>query len=220
MHGSNQPSGRRAAPTAASDARADRVATVLICDDVRQVREGLRRSVARLPAVSRVELVGSGEELLAKFPQIRPDLVLLDIGMPGVSGLETVRRLLRAHPGARVVLLTVPADREFVGQGIVRGACGYVAKSASGAELSAAVATVLGAVPQQRVPSDGQRVLTEREVQVLRAMSEGKSNGQIGRELYLSEDTIKTHARRLFRKLGAADRAQAVAVGFRLGLVH
>jgi DNA-binding NarL/FixJ family response regulator len=196
-------------------------ATVLICDDTRQFREGLRRVVARLPGVARVVLVGSGEELLAKFPQIRPDLVLLDIGMPGVSGLETVRRLLRAHPGARVVLLAVPADRDYVAQGIVRGACGYLAKNSSGAQLGTAVATILGTVPRQRDPASADvPSLTEREVQVLRAMSEGKTNNEIGRELYLSEDTVKTHARRLFRKLGAADRAQAVAVGFRRGFVH
>ncbi|MGH3615806.1 MAG: response regulator transcription factor, partial [Pseudonocardia sp.] len=88
-------------------------------------------------------------------------------------------------------------------------------------ELVAALAHTLAstAVPTPRTPADPGVQLTERELQVLRGMSQGKSNGQIGRELYLSEDTVKTHARRLFRKLGVRDRAQAVAHGFRRGLV-
>ena len=92
---------------------------------------------------------------------------------------------------------------------------------ARGPEEAAVHEAEVGAMPMQRGATPGPGVnLTEREMQVLRGMSQGKSNGQIGRELYLSEDTIKTHARRLFRKLGVNDRAQAVALGFRRGLVH
>jgi DNA-binding NarL/FixJ family response regulator len=150
----------------------------------------------------------------------------MDVRMPGIGGVEATRRLLSRHPEATVLMLTVAEDADGVARAVAAGARGYLVKDADAAELTAAVVHAVAgpAGPDRglgrrtdlgRVPS-----LTEREQQVLRGMSRGRSNAEIGRELYLSEDTIKTHARRLFRKLGAADRAQAVAVGFRLGLVR
>jgi len=207
------------------------VTTVLICDDHRIVREGLRRIVAGIPGVERVETAASGEEVLARYAYERPDLVLMDVRMPGLDGLETTRRLVAAHPEAAVLMLSAAADREQVAAAIAHGARGYLLKDVSHQELCAAVAHALSGgdlvEPSVRraVDRDGARAalkavtLTERELQVLRGMSQGMSNGQIGRELYLSEDTVKTHARRLFRKLGVNDRAQAVALGFRRGLV-
>jgi len=195
---------------------------VLICDDSRAVREGLRRSVSGLPGVDRVDTATSGEEVLVRWPRERPDLVLMDLHMPGLGGLEATRRLVRRHPEAHVVMLTVSADRDTVALAIAGGARGYLSKDVSREELCAAVATALGGdiVADPVVPPADSPDLTERELQVLRGMSQGRSNAQIGRELFLSEDTVKTHARRLFRKLGAADRAQAVALGFRWGLVR
>ena len=208
--------------------------TVLICDDSRPVREGLRRSVSSVPGVDRVETAASGEEVLARWPAERPDLVLMDTRMPGLSGLETALRLVHAHPEANVIMLTGPEDhsdratRDDVAKAIAAGARGYLVKDVPAEELCAAVATALANVGSRGIPVPPPRLeptvrapqLTERERQVLEGMANGKSNGEIGRELYLSEDTVKTHARRLFRKLGAADRAQAVAVGFRSGLVR
>ena len=203
--------------------------TVLICDDHRLVREGLRHFVARVPGVDRVETAASGEEVLARFPTERPDLVLMDVQMPGIGGLEATRRLVERHSEANIIMLTVASDRDSVAMAIAGGARGYLVKDVSHEELCAAVAHALsGAMPRQagtlhppvNRPSGKPPELTERELQVLNGMSEGKSNGQIGRELYLSEDTVKTHARRLFRKLGVGDRAQAVALGFRWGLVR
>jgi DNA-binding NarL/FixJ family response regulator len=208
--------------------------TVLICDDSRPDREGLRRSVSGVPGVDRVETAASGEEVLARWPAERPDLVLMDTRMPGLSGLETALRLVHAHPEANVIMLTAPEDshdretRDAIARAIAGGARGYLVKDVPAEELCAAVATALANVgsrgiqvpPPRLDPTDRVPQLTERERQVLEGMAAGKSNGEIGRELYLSEDTVKTHARRLFRKLGAADRAQAVAVGFRSGLVR
>lgn len=198
------------------------MATVLICDDTRPILDGLCQSVASLPGVDRVEPVRSGEEVLARFADLCPDLVLIDVSMPGMGGLETIRRLVRAHPSARVVMLTVPADRDRVVAGIVGGARGFLAKTASRAELGAAIATALAEPPPApgRQPTADGPALTERELQVLAGMAAGRSNAQIGRQLYLSEDTVKTHARRMFRKLGVNDRAQAVAAGFRCGLMR
>jgi DNA-binding NarL/FixJ family response regulator len=201
--------------------------TVLICDDHRLVREGLSRSVQGLPGVDRVDTAASGEEVLARWPHERQDLVLMDVHMPGLGGVEAVRRLVQAHPNANVVMLTGAADRDAAAMAISGGARGFLHKDVSREELCAAVANALATAElvgevADRVahePPKGPE-LTEREMQVLRGMAGGKSNAQIGRELYLSEDTIKTHARRLFRKMRVNDRAQAVASGFRLGLVR
>jgi DNA-binding NarL/FixJ family response regulator len=200
--------------------------TVLICDDHRHVREGLRQSVQAVPGVDRVDVAASGEEVLARWPNERHDLVLMDLSMPGLGGLETTRRLVRQHPEANVVMLTGASDRDLVALAITGGARGYLHKDVSREELCAAVATALSghalaaaSVPRQQTDPSAPE-LTERELQVLQGMAAGQSNAQIGRELYLSEDTIKTHARRLFRKLSVNDRAQAVASGFRLGLVR
>lgn len=204
--------------------------TVLICDDHRIVREGLRQFVEDVPGVDRVVTAASGEEALARFAAEHPDLVLMDVSMPGLGGLEATRRLLQGHPGANVVMLTAQEDRDHVAAAVTAGARGYLVKDVSREELCAAVAHALAgrdlvepslrrALTERGAREAGGAQLTERELQVLTGMSQGKSNAQIGRELFLSEDTVKTHARRLFRKMGVTDRAQAVASGFRRGLV-
>jgi DNA-binding NarL/FixJ family response regulator len=183
--------------------------------------------VATVPGVDRVSAAASGEEMLARYSVERPDLVLADVRMPGIGGVEATRRLLAVHPNAAVIMLTMAEDTDGVARAVAHGARGYVRKDASREELSATLVQVLNgrsrssSVPARR--GDGGTEppsLSERELQVLSGMSRGRSNAEIGRELYLSEDTVKTHARRLFRKLGAADRAHAVAVGFRWGLVR
>lgn len=204
------------------------MATVMICDDSPLVRETLRRSVATIPGVTRVLDAASGEEVIARWPVERPSLVLMDVRMPGLGGAEATRRLLALHPAASVLMLTVAEDTDGVARAIGAGARGYVVKDASREEMAATVVHAItdAAWRRQAGPAGAsvkalvQPILTEREQQVLTGMSRGRSNAEIGRELYLSEDTVKTHARRLFRKMGAADRAQAVAVGFRWGFVH
>ena len=201
--------------------------TVLVCDDSPLAREALRRAVATIPGVDRVSVAGSGEEGLLRWGADKPDLVLLDVRMPGIGGVETARRILSTSPQAGVIMMTMSEDVEGVARAVNAGARGYLVKDASREELSAMVTQALAqsaarrAAPRARPEAaGGMPVLTERELQVLRGMSRGRSNAEIGKELYLSEDTVKTHARRLFRKLGAADRAQAVAMGFRWGLVR
>jgi DNA-binding NarL/FixJ family response regulator len=122
-------------------------------------------------------------------------------------------------------MMTMAEDVDGVARAVSSGARGYLVKDASREELAAMLTQALSdaatrQLPRPRPDADGVPALTERELQVLRGMGRGRSNCEIGRELYLSEDTVKTHARRLFRKLGAADRAQAVAMGFRFGLVR
>lgn len=193
--------------------------TVCVCDDSPLAREAMRRSLTGVPGVDRVVLASTGEEVLARWVVEHLDLVLMDVRMPGLGGVETTRRLLARHPDAAVVMMTVAEDVDGVARAVVAGARGYLVKDASREELAAAVTQVLARPAPSDTPA-GSPSLTEREMQVLTGMSRGRSNAEIGRELYLSEDTIKTHARRLFRKLGAADRAHAVAMGFRWGLVR
>jgi DNA-binding NarL/FixJ family response regulator len=213
------------------------VTTVLICDDHRRFRDQLRRHGAAVPGVERVATAETSAEAFTRYAAERPELVLLDVAMPDLGGPETARRLVAAHPGANVVMLAGTGDHERLAEALAGGARGYLTKDVSVEELCAALAHVVdaGAQPTQpRSPGQpgqpGQQPrqpqasidppLTERERQVLDGMSRGKTNNEIGRELFLSEDTVKTHARRLFRKLGVNDRAQAVALGFRSGLVR
>ena len=201
--------------------------TVLVCDDAPLAREAVRRAVSTVPGVDRVSAAGSGEEVLARYPLERPSIVLMDIRMPGMGGVEATRRLVTAHPSAVVVMLTMGEDIDGVTAAVAAGARGYLVKDASREEAAAVLGlatsptaqrsgTVVPLPVRPHVPGPS---LSDREIEVLDGMSRGKSNAQIGRELYLSEDTVKTHARRLFRKMGAADRAQAVALGFRWGLL-
>jgi len=203
------------------------VTTVLVCDDAPMAREAVRRALSGLPGVERVTAAGSGEEVLARYPLERPDLILMDVRMPGIGGVEATKRLVAAHPDAAIVMLTMGEDADGVARAVTSGARGYIAKDASREELASTMTLVLSTgmdVPGQRGarmrPGGAPPALTEREQQVLEGMSRGLSNAGIGRELFLSEDTVKTHARRLFRKVGAADRAQAVALGFRWGFLH
>jgi DNA-binding NarL/FixJ family response regulator len=204
------------------------VATVLVCDDSALVRETLHRVLVTVPGVTRVVDAASGEDALARWSVERPSLVLMDVRMPGIGGVEATRRLMSRHPEAVVVMVTLAEDAEGVARAVAGGARGYVVKDATREEMAATVVHVLSdavwrrSTPAPRVVEGAgpAPALTEREMQVLTGMSRGRSNAEIGKELFLSEDTVKTHARRLFRKLGAADRAQAVALGFRWGLVR
>ena len=146
--------------------------------------------------------------------------------MPGIGGVEAARRMLAVAPHTGVIMMTMAEDVEGVARAVNAGARGYLVKDASREELTTMVTQALADAAARAVPrpgaegAEGIPALTERELQVLRGMSRGRSNAEIGKELYLSEDTVKTHARRLFRKIGAADRAQAAAKGFRFGLVR
>lgn len=195
--------------------------SVLICDERRSARESLNKVMEAVPSVEAIDTVASGDELLARFGRGASDVVLIGTQRALTTGIETTRRLLAIHPSAVVIVFGSPDDTPSIAAAIACGARGFLRWDVTGPELLAALADTLTSprLPSPRDAVDGETPLTEREMQVLRGMSQGQSNGEIGRDLFLSEDTVKTHARRLFRKLGARDRAQAVAVGFRRGLV-
>ena len=197
--------------------------TVLVCDHSAGEREAIKRTVAAIVGVDRVLTAATGEETITKVELDQPDIVLLDARIAGMGGEAVVTALGKSHPDVAVVVLTTPTDPEIVGRAVAAGARGYIAKNAGQEEFAALLSLVLAAAKAteaHRAPPETAPLLSEREVQVLEGMSRGLSNAQIGEELFLSEDTIKTHARRLFRKLNAPDRAAAVATGFRWGLLH
>jgi DNA-binding NarL/FixJ family response regulator len=198
------------------------VTTVLIFEDRRGVREGLARAMSAVAGVRRIDSVMTGEELLARYTRQPTDLVLVGAHRGAPTGVHAVRRLLAAHPRADVLVFGAPEDSGSIAAAIAGGARGFLRWDSSRPELVSTLAHALTSGARLPVPVRGAREagsVTERELQVLRGMSEGKSNGQIGRELYLAEVTVKTHARRMFRKLRVKDRAEAVAEGFRCGYV-
>lgn len=199
------------------------MAALLICSGWPGARHRLSLTAANVPGVDRVQTAATVEEVRIRLRTSAPDVVLLDARLPG-GRPSTVRLLVAEHPTARIFVLGAHDDEVALAVAVESGAAGFLHLDLSREELVAAFAHVLsaGLAGKDRFGDDAaptSPALTTREWQVLRGMSTGKSNGEIGRSLFLSEDTVKTHARRLFRKLGVNDRAHAVACGFRMGLV-
>jgi DNA-binding NarL/FixJ family response regulator len=161
-----------------------------------------------------------------------PDVLLMDIGLPGISGIETVERLRRRHPGSRVLMLTVHEDNDRIFDALCAGACGYLSKSASPDEVAQAVRDVVGG-GSAMTPQIARRVidmfaqlhapqhdygLTDRELDVLRELARGKSKKRIAGDLHLSVHTVDTHLRSVYQKMHVSTATQAVgkAVGERL----
>lgn len=213
---------------------------VLIADDEALVRGGLRMI---LEAQDDVEIAGEADDGRAALELARrthPDIVLMDIRMPGLDGLDATRRLLAAGaPTPRVLILTTFALDEYVYEALRAGASGFFLKSARPQELVSAVRGAMAGdvllAPEitrrmveayvRRPPVGTHRPpelesLTKRELEVLRHIAGGRSNAEIARLLYVSDETVKTHASRIFMKLGVRDRTQAVILAYEYGLVE
>jgi DNA-binding NarL/FixJ family response regulator len=201
------------------------VTTVLVCDDRRNVREGLTRAMAAVAGVQSIDCVAQGEELLSRYARQPVDLVLVGTQRAVAAGVVSTRRLVAAYPKANVIAFGAPEDAGAIIAAIAGGARGYLRWDLSRTDLVATLANTLTGTAVLPTPGTPRAAhehgspLSDRELQVLVGMSQGNSNGEIGRTLFLAEDTVKTHARRMFRKLGVKDRAEAVAHGFRQGLV-
>lgn len=210
-------------------ARESTAATVMVCGRHRLTRELLAGALARLSCVGHVVEVASAEEASARYRVDNPDLIVWERVSHATDELVAVRHLLSRHPQARVVLLGDSRDADDLALAVSSGAKGYLVKECSMEELGDAVTAAIAGVDligtsmrramADRAESLSRASLSQRELQVLHGMALGQSNAEIGRSLFLSEDTVKSHARRLFTKLNVHDRAQAVASGFRLGLV-
>ena len=205
---------------------------VAITDDQRVVREGLRYMLSDAPGIDVVGEAESGEELLAIIGSEPVDVVLLDVRMPGMSGLDVLERLTETAPQVRVLMLSMHDQPAYVRRAIELGAAGYVLKSAGRDELVTALQVAaeggtylppelmepLVASMAGRTRPSGK--LSPREHQVLQLVADGYENKQIATELGLSEATVKTYLRNVFERLEVSSRAEAVAVGLRLGLIE
>jgi DNA-binding NarL/FixJ family response regulator len=206
---------------------------LLIVDDHRVVREGLELMLSQCDEVEVVGAAESGEEALQLADELTPDLMLLDLELPGMHGLEVIRELsTRDEPRPRILVLTVHDDDDIVLGAVRGGADGYVLKHASRAELLSAIVRVAGGgqyfddvVVRAFLEGDEKRreavqPLTLREVEILRLVANGCTNKEIASQVFLSADTVKSHLENVYRKLGVSDRAHAVAVALRKGLLQ
>ena len=212
---------------------------VVLVDDEAMVRVGLRMVLTAEPDVEVVGEAADGAAAVDAVLAAEPDVVLMDVRMPRVDGLEGARRVLAARPQTKVVILTTFGEDEHVAAALRAGVSGFLLKVSPPEQLVAAVRTVAGggglldpavtlrviesfaAVPvtpreQGRLLED----LTEREREVLRLVARGLSNAEIAARLYLGEATVKTHVSRVLAKLGVRDRVQAVALAYESGLVR
>jgi len=205
------------------------VIRVAVVDDHTIVRNGLVSLLGAHADLEIVGAVGDGEAAVALCVEKRPDVVLMDLSMPGVGGIEATRRIVEEAPGVQVVVLTSFMDRERIVDALSAGAIGYLLKDAEPDELirgihtaargespldPRAARTMLGA---QRTP-DPLDALTEREREVLALVADGLPNKQIGRRLEISEKTVKAHLTSIFRTIGVTDRMQAGLWARRHGL--
>ncbi len=201
--------------------------SVLVCVRTPTSAQRIAAVAARLGFTTAFRTALSAEEALGRLTERAADVGLADASVVRPDAVLFTRRVLSRSPQAALVLIGMD-DPRAAAAAVAAGARGVI-RTGEHEDLVAALAKTIMLIGQAngRVPTQQQRetaspaiTLTERELQVLRGMSEGKSNAEIGRELFVSEDTVKTHARRLFRKLGARDRAHAVASAFRAGLVN
>ena len=216
---------------------------VLLADDQRVVREGLTLILDLLEDVEVVETANDGEQAVALAERLSPDVVLMDLRMPRVDGIEAIRRLAASRPRIGVIALTTYADDASVLGALRAGARGYLTKDASAEQIAAAISRVAsgeasldeaiqtkvvaavtagaGAEPAATEPQRAELPddLTAREAEVLGLIAGGLSNQEIAERLVVSPATVKSHVNHLFAKIGARDRAQAVGYAYRHGLV-
>ena len=202
---------------------------VLVVDDHPVVRSGLVGMLAVDPDLVVVGEAADGAEAVALTAATQPDVVLMDLRMPGTDGATATREIASRHPASKVLVLTTYDTDADIVRAVEAGATGYLLKDTPRERLVAAVhaasrgETVLAEpvaarlVQRARRPAD--TLPTPRELQVLAGVARGLSNAEIGRELYIGEATVKTHLLRLFAKLGVADRTRAVTVAFERGLL-
>jgi DNA-binding NarL/FixJ family response regulator len=198
---------------------------ILLVDDHEMVREGLKTILHSEPDLQVVAETGLGREVPALLERARPDIVLLDVRLPDLSGVEVCRQTVRSHPDVKVIMLTTFVDPDLVDDCIDAGARGYLVKDVRGMSLKDNVRAVsrgqavlapevagrlLDRVHERRVAESGPPALTQSQLAILGLMTRGFSNREIAHEVHLSENTIKTHVQEIFRKLGVHNRVEAV----------
>jgi DNA-binding NarL/FixJ family response regulator len=217
---------------------------VVVADDQAAVRDGLATLLDLDPQITVVGEAADGAQALRAVADTDPDVVLMDLHMPGTDGIEATARIAAEHPRTKVVVLTTYADDASIHGALQAGALGYLTKDSGREDIARAVvaaaagqsvldgdiqrrlvSAAIAASPAEANPRAGAQTnappdnLTAREVEVLRLIAAGRSNVQIAKELFVSEATVKTHINHLFAKTGVRDRAQAVRYAYRNGLV-
>jgi DNA-binding NarL/FixJ family response regulator len=209
---------------------------VLVADDQSMVRAGFRMLLAGESDIDVVAEAGDGREAVDKAARFQPNVVLMDIRMPELDGLQATREILAANPDARILILTTFDLDEYIYEALSAGASGFVLKDEPPEQLIAAIRTVaagdalLSPSITHRVISQFARVrrpappkqldeLTSREMEVFRLIARGLSNTEIGEQLFISDTTVKTHVTHVFQKLNLRDRVQAVVLAYQTGIV-
>jgi len=200
---------------------------VLVVDDHPMLREGVAAVLALQPDMVLVGEAGNGAEAVARHRELRPDVTLMDLQMPGMTGLEAIEAIRAEVPAARIVVLTTYAGDVQALRALKAGATGYLLKSALRRELLDTIRNV-HAGRRQLQPEVAHDIaihavdeaLSEREIHVLRLVAAGRANKQIAWDLSLSEDTVKAHLKSIFAKLDVADRTHAVTVAARRGVIE
>jgi DNA-binding NarL/FixJ family response regulator len=208
---------------------------VLVADDQSMVRAGFRMLLSREDDIEVVAEASNGLEAIDKATRFRPTIVLMDIRMPELDGLEATRRILAADESARILILTTFDLDEYVYEALRAGASGFVLKDDPPEQLLSAIRIVAGGeallsptvtkrvikqftrIPQPTPPKQLEE-LTERELEVFRLIARGLSNAEIAQELYISDTTVKTHITHILQKLDLRDRVQAVVLAHETGL--
>ena len=209
---------------------------LMLVDDHRMLREGLRRSMIE-EGFDVVGEAADGEEAIRLFDELNPDVVLMDVSMPQIDGVEATRQIRTAHADARIVMLTMHADHSVLTDAIRAGAVGYLVKDCSVDEVASTVrqaatgdtalsqdlaASMLDEVHKIDTPAtrEEDRLITKREEEVLQLIADGCSTPEVAGRLYISQKTVKNHLASIYEKLDARDRTQAVLQAVRMGIVH
>ena len=205
---------------------ATREITCLIVDDHEVVREGLRLSLSRATHIRVIGEAPDGETAVTLAERRRPNVVVMDIRMPGMDGLDATRELRERAPDVPVILFTAYSDRPLLSRGLESGAKGYVLKEASHDTLLKAIETVARGetfVDPALMPSfltkDQTDSLTAREREILQLLADGMSNADVAKKLFISQETVKSHVRHILTKLEADTRTQAVAIALREAII-
>lgn len=200
---------------------------VLCVDDHRIVRDGLALIISQQADMTVVGVAATGEEAVALFRQLRPDVTLMDLQLPAMSGLEAIRQIRRTDEAARVIVLTMYRGDEDIYRALNAGAATYLLKDTVADDLIQVIRAVHAG--ERPMPSDVKAVLaehgqwhalTEREVEVLELVYRGQRNKEIGTSLGISEETVRVHLKNVFVKLDVQDRTAAVNVALRRGILH
>ena len=199
----------------------------LIVDDHEVVREGIRLSLSRSPQIRVVGEAGDGEAAIELAERRRPDVVIMDVRMPGMDGLEATKVLTQRVPDTSVLIFTAFSERSLLTRGIESGAKGYVLKEAPHETLLRAIEKVAqgesfidpALMPAFLMGRDREEMLTAREREILQLLADGMSNADVAKRLFISQETVKSHVRHILAKLEADTRTHAVAIALRDAII-